>query len=712
MTLTLSGPLFALAGCGGGGRLSGTGGSTLGGNSPSGSPFRNTIVAGKAELPIADVRMHGARVVSLFDDAALRADNSFQIGIAAGGPQLAFLHDAVGNIVLFGFLREGQTATLSIRSTAEALLYFALGLFAQAPSLQAQGLKLLKSAPIGPAEAAVRDAIARDGVRWLDGKHDALAGVFRTTAQALVGGFGGRGMFITPTERRSGILVEGDGIGTSRATNYFRRRARIYATPLSTQAQGGIETPLPQSLTPYEISPIAGVTSLFGSLADLHGGKSFYKEVTTDIPTPPSPADAAVTKYRLYAVGPGTQVGDLLTFPQAVKAGWFEVEVKAIIFDYVLPFFTNILLPLGTESVETFLNYLDSAAVVKDLTTAFAATEALYDKALAGSFVEACEDAVQLVWNSDTLKLSIVAAISAFAREHAPTGKVTTVLAETAFRKIGSILAAADFGFSAFDIIIQNYDLHQARLGETWEVTVTKPKVVIKPKESTIHKHGTVTLTASILDNDNSSDNLTYHWSVAGGHGHLVDTKGHSGAEFDSSADVVAYSHDAGLGADTVTVEVFAGTIHDKNRRSLGKGQATITIENQKKVVAGHFATETATSDGGLGNGYVNTVISGYVVIPRFQDSTSYDVQCSGFNDTAFYGTSINYLLSEPTGLPDKGNLKAPQYDVATPTDAYHFLAGYSGTGPPGDAAKGISDALNLLNARFGGMKVEVTVTF
>ena len=556
--LALSVPL---AGCGGGWQLGF--GPVRGGSGPTGASALSTLV-GRIELPVG-LSLAGARVTHLLGEGEVTPEGAFPITVVTGAAQLSLVRDRAGNLMLMGFLREGQPA-LSTRSTAEALLFLALGLFAHAPRVQARALEQLQSLDLAAIESAIKAAIATHGATWLKTPSTAVGAAVKARVRALQGT--GRGMIVTPADRVSGVIVEGDGIGACKITNFFRRRSYLYVTPVSRKSADGVESALPESLTRTEISPTNGTTTLIGTLTDLVVGNDIYQPVSTTVPTPRTPADALWTKYKLYGVGPGVRPGELLNLPPVVAEGWREVFFKSLVFDFVIPFLATVVVPLKADQFEDFAKQLEAGDVLKDLINILVATPGLWAKAREGDFTGACKDALFQILGTDTLQIACLSAfVKVLEAKFGPkytdprTGKqgfFDSYIAET-WRSIDEVLDLADLAFTTFDTAVQALDIASSRLAETWEVSVTKAKVGLSPQEILVEKSALFSGIKASLVGVEAVEGKVFGYSWKCGKGKLSDGSKYAQVIESTSKDSVAYDAVgvAGGTQDTLTVDVF-----------------------------------------------------------------------------------------------------------------------------------------------------------
>ena len=176
---------------------------------------------------------------------------------------------------------------------------------------------------------------------------------------------------------------------------------------------------------------------------------------------------------------------------------------------------------------------------------------------------------------------------------------------------------------------------------------------------------------------------ITYRWSTPGAYGTLSQGV----KEVETSASAMNYVAQSGVeGTDTIRVEAFLTT--EGKKRSLGAATATVAVEKRRSIVMGSFEVEGKD----LPNNKFS--IGAFVIIPKVEGAEHYSVNCYGFNDWAYYGTSLSLSGPPFAGAEDRGSA---WYD------------GISGMGGDGRITEG---DMNWYRARFSGMVVEVTVTY
>lgn len=189
---------------------------------------------------------------------------------------------------------------------------------------------------------------------------------------------------------------------------------------------------------------------------------------------------------------------------------------------------------------------------------------------------------------------------------------------------------------------------------------------------------------------------LSYQWSTVGTYGSFVPGF-LNGLESDQSS--IPYKAKTGVaGSEQVSVTVYS--LKDGSKRLVGRATTTVTVDNKPTVVQGRYFSEVHS----LPN---NRVCAGaYIAFPLVEGARYYDLHAYNFNDTLFWGTQINtaiFLVSYPIPWG--------------PCDVKGLISGVNGTefvfmltGGSGPAS--VFQGLGPTDARFAGIKIEVTVHF
>lgn len=602
-----------LSACGGGGSDDEESSSAL--------PAGVSMMDGQVVLP-ASFSVAGARVANLLADGTVSATGAFQLPVITDGIGLSQVRDASGNLLAFGFLRAEQP-TLSARSTAEALVYRGLGLWAQAPRIRVAALSLLRSEDLGAVEAAVVAAMTAGGAAWASSAKVGLGNAVKAKVAAMIGTPPAaakadvrlRGMIVTPTERVSGLILEGDGIGACTVTNYFRRRALLLHSETAAKLESGPEYAVSEKLIATKMEPIDGLSSPVQAIADLFfERKSLYTPVTVSLETPRYPPTAVYSKYRVYGIGAGSAVGDWYKMPQEAREQGLVVIFTSVVLDFVVPLLASVVIFVKADDIDEILKLAQASDALKDVIIGLSKLPELVELLLAGRFSELLQKTADFIRGTDSLSLALFAAVAAVVEKFygnfivdPKTGlpkRAVGFYLEEAWSSIDKFFDTGEFALTLFDSAVQALDIGSSFLAETWEVTVTKAKVSLSPLAFFVEKNATFTDITATVQNQGEVEGRVfgYRWKCksgrlyAGGkYGNVIDSTTYNVVGYDA-LDVAAGS------LDQIDVEVFISGFTDE---PVGSAKAkvyvtgvTVTPEEKKKLKANESVTLTAATVG------------------------------------------------------------------------------------------------------------------
>lgn len=533
--------------------------------------------------------MAGLAVHTLQGPQAVRSDGSFASAIEAGGPSLAVATGAGGKPLLFGFSTTDRR-DLSVRTTAEVLAFAACGGVCLPGVMQPVLIAELGRANVSRLESALTNLLIAHGEGWMSVQDATLKSAliedtkpFRQNAAALARArpFAAT---VTPTDRVSGITVESDGLGTTVATNYFRRRAYVFAERVSYMDSTGAQKISAAVLTPQplNLSPIKGATSALPVIAEYLGGaRDFLAPVQGDpVICPLTPADARSTSYRVTAVGLGYSRGAFGSLTSEQQGYWLDAALRSMVIDFIIPIVTGAVFPTMGEKIDNFLGDLNNTnGFVKDIISALAAQPDIIAKAKAGNTAEATWDGVLILTGSESLKLGLLQALWAYLDLRDVSQGIFMV---SAFEKMNGLLAGVDLGLQLTDSAFQLCDIVRSENASQWDIVVTPAKLELTPKTVTVSVSATADFAVRVLDSGIDSGLVTYRWSV--GTGTLTNTtNGATGTQLDTSQGSIQYRAPNTVTDNektTLAVEAFLGGVNDPNRRSLGTASAVVTLRS------------------------------------------------------------------------------------------------------------------------------------
>ncbi len=549
-------------------------------------------------------------VVSAAGERPILADGRFAVERIGTGATQVDVVTAAGELVLIGFINEAGTAVeISPRSTARALLYYALGAFMLPPENQKQVLDLIAAAPeVAQIENAVSQALTADPVALANGSDALLAAVLaarddilsasraehRTYATAAVPGGGGAfaTMLVQPAAQQSGVeLLQNPNGGGVIAQNSFRRRTRLlfYQTGYE-DASGQRHDVTPQPIgSPLDI-PATTRLGIFSSLSSIIDGSSpFAVETAGPVQLPMQP-DAVATFFEAVLIGPSLDFVSPVPilsdprFPGSVVAGW-----ESTMSDLALDTFVE---TIAWPVFETFMfgGFTALANTARSQVAAQwrAAIDAQQGQALrhilrrGPEYREGIRLMQQGVTSNNPYRLDLLGIVESHMDEaqrlQADFADIDRRLqARASAGLIMSILTAV---LDITDIAAVIHDLQSSAWADSWEIEVRMPRVGMTPNPAEVTANQrSVTLTASV--DGHPDEPFTYRFSTTTQYGNITNDLGDQGPVIITSEPTVQYIANAPQlphgTLDHVTVEV--SIFNDDTGTNDVIGTATVPIE-------------------------------------------------------------------------------------------------------------------------------------
>ena len=601
------------------------------GSSPSAMPV--TSMSGRVVLPSGSLlSVDGLKVVDGVAEATVLADGAFSIsrtGFAADGAQLVMVIGPTDKPVLAGYL-DSTHATVSARTTAEFLAWFATGCFLLPYESQPQALQALRDADLLEAiEAAIVFELATNP--------EALAGPSPAIEAALAGfvrlvqnvpdttNVQSPLVLVNPAQERSGVRIDQpSGINTIQLVNSYRRRGYVFLERVSYVDANDQVVEAPEPIADHYLAASTGLNGAIGTFVDIFNGNYAYTPTADEVISLALVDGAKKTTFRVSVVGLGAHLGDFdrLTDEQKDKAEW--VWYVTGFWDVLLPLTVNVIMPVATYSgADGILDDVATSDIIGDVLNIVSTIPGAKDALLAGNL----KDFVHIVFatvttgNAQLQKRLVGAAIDfVFQLQLAEVVSDEQVMAfNRALGYAGQILnglnvvniltGAADFGVVATHVGMSD-------LGDIWTVDATLPKVKLEPASTTLQLTESTKLKAVVVEATGSGEapTLAYRWTHSGSGGSIQDEHGHSGSEFDSSDATVTFVADGEVGSDTVGVEVFWVKMGSGPTERVSLGKATASIDVKAAVWdAGTDFSGTSNPNGAWGYGWSATLGSDFM---------------------------------------------------------------------------------------------------
>ena len=567
---------------------------------------------------------------SALTSKAPSATGSVDLGVFAGGTQYAEVRDAERRIVLAGFVSTERT-TLSAQSTAELLVYFALG--GPLHTAQARPVFLTGLASLPGFESLVqliRTQLTTQGYVTIEGPLATALADFRKANLSITRVT--RGTKVEPNAEDSGIILDTRVDGELKITNNYLRRGKLWLerTGYKTAESTNNDTVLLKTLDLAVPSRYGG---WLGTATSLWKGDYLWQPVT--MPTeaiPLTPTNALETYYRLSVIGPGATEGDLRKLTSERASEQPVVALKALILDFILPVIANIILPLNGEAIDNATGVINANAAFSDIiNTSRQTIPDVFAKIGEGDY----DGAVSLLWEAGWTSNSLLPLLATLL---AGLFDITTPPSELLGKITGklSVLGAVDVIASAFDSGLWAHDVFSSKMASVFDITTTKAKITLVADASTLSPTATTNIRAVIQDQPKEAV-YTYEWSVSpNGNYFLMDgdqkstDKSAGGILLSKFEKVFIGSLVNSDGNATVRCKV---TRVDKGKQEIGVDEVSLVFTAATSTVLGtpHFEGFAYQGQGAGSSGLWGYYSLMYVVVPKVPNARFYDLVENGY---------------------------------------------------------------------------------
>lgn len=557
---------------------------------PTGGNLPTRTLTGHAELPPGSgLEPSQLKVSNLIAQTAVSSTGDFTLETLAPGSHLALLERADGQPILLGWLDDTRK-TISARSTAEVLVFLAIGGPLHPSQVQQKALEVIPGLPLDGLTQAVAGLVASpEGLlapspAVLSALQAVLAGLHpRAGAVQAHSAVRPQGFVIQPLEEQSGVRPFEVFPDSVYLTNSWRRRAWAFFERVSTTDAGGKETPSPAALKDFMVLPVTGLNGGFiGTSLDIFAGNYAGTPVDSEPVSTPNLEGARKTTYKVTVVGAGFLKRHRLDeLSQEQYRRWILVSARSFVEDLFFPLLSNFI--LGTAG---WSNDATAKDLLKDVMVSASADAAnllsqspqFVDYLRQGKFQEILDLLLKDTAISNTLRASLVNAVKLAALKY-PKLAGSGLLA-----KLNTVVNVVGAYLQAYDTYWLANTYYASSAFDTWTVEVDGARVWLDPKTAYITKNELQLFKVHTEAGPNPPA-LEYRWSTSGKHGLLGDTRGHKGTSFTSSDDAVNYTPNlSSFGSDTISVEVLL--IEGNNRKSLGSASAEVSVDNLETRVS------------------------------------------------------------------------------------------------------------------------------
>ncbi len=556
---------------------------------------------------------------------------SASLPMNGSGPALVCAVHSSDRLVAMSMLRAGaRDQSLGARSSAEALLFLALGGSQLGADDRTRLLDLLRTDASVTALAAVIEARWAVDAFALDGP-DAQIVAAATAAVAGLRGSGSVASAGAASRRKSALAVQplqriepstalsgvtllqadgSDGAPGIKLQNTKRRRgiAHVYETAYTPQDGEKIELGLAQVQHERIDVPPTQSLSVFSAISQVAGGAVPWAPVETARYALPMHAGAEETVYETVYLTPvwdRPEPAFFLDVRYSLERSDWREELKALYtasqLDLVLD---AVLEALGLGGQQIAAATLDqSIAAIRAGASATPNVIALLEQAGAGQGLLAgwrawlvnVSEGNAIV--SGAYRVAVATVVRQANAQLAGNIEAGTLSARrlTMFRAAIRVLMGVAVVAGVVDTAAQYRDLHEGESGNLYTSTLVAPKVLISPSSGRVQRGGELALTARVSGAQQLP--LVFVWSMSGSDlANLRDAQGHTGRGFENSDGAVTLATTLST-QGTLTIGVEAFVVQGGTRSSVGTATATIEVD-QTSVTISPAASRMARTGG------------------------------------------------------------------------------------------------------------------
>ncbi|MEP6764279.1 MAG: hypothetical protein ABJB66_08225 [Gemmatimonadaceae bacterium] len=488
---------------------------------------------------------------------------TFTAGVPTSGPSLALLTDTSGNGVLMSMFTASTAPTISARTTAVSLVYYATAAYALPASSMSQVLALINNDPaITALESAVANAVAADPQAIINNAAP-LGPAIKAALQTMLGSAIRRDaspnsptnaptqttpytpalsvptlMSITPSAEQNGVMVNQDTNTTALlVSNTKRRGCKVYVYQVSSQVGTQITNlaPAVRETGPIDLASTENL-SLFTALKDFltffRGSSPFQPVNLPAIPLILKPANADNTTYHAIVIASTWKV----LAQNALEPAFFQLPIYAqevatwrsdaqSLFNTTV--FGDVLFPIFCFFGGIGVISASKSVVAGVVAQAAAAKSATFTRILtqleAGS-VGQVKAGIQAIvndafgsnlstqfWKPLVLDVVGVAEAKALKAESQVLTQSRWLKGSKMFQAVFAPLFAVGAVLEAWDFGAVIYDTFNSDLGSSWTVTLIRQKLELTPENPRVAAGDRVNFTVALPAN--VTGNFVYEWS-------------------------------------------------------------------------------------------------------------------------------------------------------------------------------------------------------
>lgn len=526
---------------------------------------------------------------------------------------MAYLLDKEDNAMLMGVLGKGRTE-ISVKSTAEALIYFGAGIFTLPEEMkdkffqEAASIQEIEELIVQMETTIKQNSLAMEQGLFNDAWKSALEKIHENGEVVDI-----RARVINVDAAvKSGIQVFEHDIQNIKVRNNYKRRTHAFIYKQSFKDRDKKETVLIKNsefngaLKAQTELPVAAVSSLDGVLGTarnvimLNGAK--YFELISDPISTPLETNEMQAVYNVRVVGPGGTPSPF-TMTEAEEKKVYELNIEIALLDLILPGIAQAIgIPKDMAGPELDQLYSFVESRVKNVPKFFEFSKkgdpTAFAKELLNLIKEELMDAgfknilIEIAKKGYEVKAGVKLGNNADLNTQF-AGKIDKV-----FKKL-KITELIVFAINS-DIIMN--DVWKSTQMESFKVEVNDIPFKLEPKNAAVSVNEQKELLITKLGQLPSNQTYWVRWWTTGDYGVMRDKEGRAGKEIETNFTDMFYraisnpSQVDENAKDKVYVEVF---IKDgENLTSIGLDSASMTVKPIKLELKPNGATLSPVNGG------------------------------------------------------------------------------------------------------------------
>ncbi len=581
-------------------------------------------VSGAITLPAGHgIEVSELEVVTPYGSYPVDADGRYTALVLASAETEIGVETPSGELLLLG-PSSGAAAPLSLRSTAESLLYYAVGGMWLPAEHQDTVRGLLRERGEVSDLAAHLERLLTAGVNGLLEPDQELEDALETARASVLGGLtlsaAASSIGICPalapsqagtlsviihdgtTSRAGSMLLHDQGGLGILAMNQLRRPAALLAYEVSWQDLDQNDTQVDPPVLAQRVEvPATGNLEFFAAIGDVLTGDAPWAPAYSPQLVLSGHEGASLTQYEVVLVGPSLsgEKGSAWFDPRFAS---LQDEWEEIAFDKSVELFLDeMLLPLIEVYTLGAVAKFDAARLSK----ARQQVKGIYDNHLLGLGVYLKTESfggyaagLRFVLEELTINKALRSDMIGMITEALGTSDANRLSVEALDRKLATRAAASAVAAAVQTVMVGGdvakilSDLSGNPMTASWEVEAMPARFLVDPPTATITKEEASARFTIRAIGDPPMGNYRFRWSTSGNHGELSDLLT-DGVVIDTTSPEIWYFHSDPVtldesDVDSILLEVFlveaGATAIPEGAKPLGKGQAIVRGEPEGEM--------------------------------------------------------------------------------------------------------------------------------